>query len=168
MAQFKESEHPRDSDGKFTYKRNSAKIIKDIGNAIKQHRNKRLNIPLDYFGTKNNVPNVPSEKKIPNLPSEAFGFGSKELLNSQHHIKHMRDMGFDNPKEYEKSAINFWSNGDGDVFYSHTRKRFHKYNEKRGIMLVISPDGTIHTFYQVKPQKFKAIMLQERLEKWKK
>lgn len=52
MAQFKESEHPRDSDGKFTDKRNSAKIIKDIGNAIKQHRNKRLNIPLDYFGKK--------------------------------------------------------------------------------------------------------------------
>ena len=125
-------------------------------------------VGLNFFGNRNDKGSNPISTVNPVLPKEAFGFKNNDFLNTPHHTKHMKDMGFDNSKEYEKSAIEFWNKGEGEIFYSNTRKRLHKYNEKRGIMIVISPEGTIYTFYQVKSKKFKAIMLQERLEKWKK
>ena len=65
MAQFKESEHPRDKDGKFT----------DKG---KENRYKKLYVSLQFFKNKNQKGNIEkritNETALENMPKEIFGF----------------------------------------------------------------------------------------------
>ena len=125
------------------------------------------NKKLSFFGKKDK--NSFSDFEIPTeLPQKAYGFKDKKALTTLDHIRHMQELGYKTPKEYEQGAIDFWEKADGDIYFGHQRKRFYKYNVKLNLMLVISPDGTIHTFYRIPEKKFKKVIIQERLQIWKK
>ena len=160
MAEFNESEHPRDKNGKFTDKGNGQEWTKE--------KKDRLLIALSFFSSKRKQIENNTENKEYTPPKEVYGFGDKNLLTSPDHLDHMRKMGFKNPKEYQRAAIDFWNSGDGIVCFGGLRKRFYKYNTQNNRMIVVSDDGIIHTFYTVGEKKFKKISAQERLQRWKK
>ena len=124
---------------------------------------KPLMIPLDFFAkTETTQTRTYNSKKRPELPKEAYGFAR---LETEHHKDHAEEMGYKNQKEYEKAAIDFWNKGNGDVYYSNARNSFIKYNMRTTEFIVVSGDGTIHTFMYIKPIKFKTIARWEKLEK---
>ncbi len=160
MSDFKESEHPRQKDGKFTDKGN-------IQGRANEKRD-RLLIALDFFSkNKRKHSQANSEKVDCEPPKDVFGFEGK-ALTSPDHLDHMKEMGFKTPKEYQKAAINFWNAENGNTYYGWSRKRFYKYNEATNEMIVVSSGGKIFTFYRVNKKKFGKISEQEELELWKK
>lgn len=82
---FREDEHPRDKSGKFT----------DKGAGEGEKLRKAVSIYSDE-----------PEKDTPpqKVPEPATGFNR---LETKHHQRHAKDMGFKNTKEYEKAASSF-------------------------------------------------------------
>ncbi|MBQ9743507.1 MAG: hypothetical protein IJW19_00085 [Clostridia bacterium] len=134
MAEFKESEHPRDKDGKFTDKSNK-KLNRDI--------KLKLLKSLEFFKNRN-FSNIEVDR---DYPKEVYGFANNKLLTTPHHIKHQKEMGYKNSKDYEQGAINFWKNEKGVYYYSRARQRFYKYDEPTKRIMVANKNKTIHTFY---------------------
>ena len=98
------------------------------------------------------------ERQIIELPEseahppieKAFGF---HRLDTKHHQRHAREMGFKNMKEYELAAVEFFNSDKGKLYYSQARKRFYRYDEKSG-KFVSSGEGMIYTFYFLRPKQF--------------
>lgn len=88
-----------------------------------------------------------AKKDIP----KASGFNR---LDTEHHKRHAKEMGYNNQKEYEQAAAEFWNKKQGTVFYSHKRDRFYMYDEKSKKFISVSKDGVIHTFMVVAKKAF--------------
>ena len=84
---FREDEHPRDKSGKFT--------DKGAGVGEGEKLRKAVRIYSDE-----------PEKDAPpqKVPEPATGFNR---LETKHHQRHVKEMGFKNTKEYEKAASSF-------------------------------------------------------------
>lgn len=174
MNKFDESKHPRDEKGRFAVKGSPKR--KQALEVVK----------LNFFGKKSKNSNITKPQTLKELPQKVEGFDSKELLSRPDHVQHSIDLGYKTLEDYENSAIDFWQNGTGIIYYGHNRGRFYKYGKyvangkQRNVMIVIShrketskngkisKKGIIHTFYEVNEKKFAKISIQERLEKWKK
>lgn len=83
-------------------------------------------------------------------------------LETKHHIRHAKEMGFKNTKEYEKAAVEFFNSDIGTLYYSLSRKRFYRYDE-RSQRLAISSNGIIHTFLKETKKEFERIRRQDKL-----
>lgn len=101
-----------------------------------------------------------SEDKETRKPEKATGFNR---LNTAHHQRHAKEMGFKNAREYERAAVEFFNSGDGEMFYSSSRKRFYLYNEKTQ-WLAVSSNGVVHTFLKRTKKEFARIRRQDKLE----
>lgn len=139
MAEFDESKHPRDEQGRFT------------NGGAKEYRQ---NTPHEEILRENN------------RPEKAYGFANKERKNTKDHRAHAKDMGFKNQDEYEKEAVSYWEKGEGTIYQGKRRGDFAKYNSKSQKYVVVSVDGYIKTFYKVSQKKFETILKQEGYEKW--
>lgn len=88
----------------------------------------------------------PADEGVSNAPYVEYTFRSEKYLN-QHFDKHGRDMGFENPQEYEMAASDVANNPDAlhkieaedgdDVYYVEATNEF----------VVISTDGFIRTYF---------------------
>ena len=85
-------------------------------------------------------------------PEKAYGFANKERKKTAHHVAHAKEMGFKNQDEYERAACKFFNSNDGELYYSERRKRFYRYDAKKG-RIVASSNGIIHTFMPISAKK---------------
>ena len=158
MAEFKESEHPRDKDGKFTDKGNSQGWTKE--------KRDRLFKALDFFSkNKHKTHNISYniEGEIPrNPPNEIFGFKTKKQKKTKHHQRHIYELGYKSETEYINGAKEFWKNGEGKVYYGKARNTFCKYNINTGEYLVIDKDDYLLTYYPMTEKQFENYKIQER------
>jgi hypothetical protein len=153
-----ESKHPRDGDGRFSenqHERDEKK--RDAVRHIYDSDGGRVRIPLDFFAEKKDYSNEP----IPDVPKEVFGFADKERKNTANHIKHAKEMGYKNQDEYERAALDFWKNSKGEVYYSHGRKRFYKYDGARFVSF--DTEGTLRTFMKMTQKDFERKKVMEKL-----
>ena len=102
---------------------------------------------------------IQSEDKAGRKPEKATGFNR---LNTAHHQRHAKEMGFKNAREYERAAVEFFNSDRGTLYYSEERKRYYRYEEKTGI-LCVSTDGIINTFNIYSKKKFEMIKRQDKL-----
>ena len=108
------------------------------------------------------------ERQIIELPEnaahppveKAFGFNR---LDTKHHQRHAREMGFKNMREYELAAVAFFNSDKGKLYYSQARRRFYRYDEKSHLMAV-SSKGVIHTFLKKTRKEFDHIRRQDELD----
>lgn len=135
MKTFDESKHRRDDLGRFAKMETSALKKQQI-------------IELD-------------EPQVPAL-EPAYGFADKERKNTKDHKAHAKEMGFKNQDDYEREACRFFNSSEGVLYYSERRKRFYRYDEKKG-RYVTSSYGIIHTFMNVTKKKFKKIEVEDKL-----
>lgn len=148
---FREEDHPRgqpDNAGKFVEKGKSSSYSSQEDPA--QTLSKRV------------------KKAKVSKPSKAYGFADKKRKNSPDHLRHAKEMGYKNQDQYESAAIDFWDNGEGEVFYGNKRNRFAKYNSKTREYVVVEVDGTLRTYYKVSFKKFQNIKKQEEFSRWEK
>lgn len=175
MQTWKEQDHPRDDDGKFTEKEGTAgaidprkityrqntpyqKILADDRAREKQEK-AVLNIPLDFFGL--------SEDRYADwsqMPLEAVAFDGKMRRDTEHHQRHAKDMGFKSMKEYEANAREFWKNGKGTRYITAKNPRFYKYNAETEKFISVGTDGTIYTYMYLAKKKFLDKKTYERLK----
>ncbi len=181
MQTWNESDHPRDNDGKFTekgagassaadepidprkivYRQNTPywQILEDDRKREEEaeRRKNAARLPLDFFSKEN-------RKKLTreDIPSEVYGFAN-DRLTTAHHQDHAREMGYKDPKQYEKGAIEFWRHGAGVIYASSLRNRIYKYDVKKGIFLSIGVDGNIRTFMIYSKRDFERKVVQEHL-----
>ena len=138
---FREDEHPRDKSGKFT--------DKGAGAGEGEKLRKAVSIYSDE----------PDKDAPPHkFPEPATGFN---LLETKHHQRHAKEMGFKNTKEYEKAAVEFFNSDKGKLYYSDAKNRFYKYDEKTKFFCS-SNNGVIHTFLSYSPKKFEDIKRQDK------
>lgn len=139
MKEWKEEDHPRDDIGRFT---KYGSIIPGSGKT-----DDRFKLSLDHFGkkTKSDESDDQHSVKIPPLPKEAYGF---ERLLSNHHQRHVVEMGLKDSKEYEKAAIDFWNNGEGNLYYCKRRGNFCKIADDGVTVCFCNSDGMIQSFYK--------------------
>lgn len=142
---FREDEHPRDKSGKFTDKGAGA----GAGEAEKLRKAVRI-----YSDEQEK--DAPPQK----VPEPATGFNR---LETKHHQRHAKEMGFKNTKEYEKAAVEFFNSNRGKLYYSNARGRFYRYDEKTK-EFVSSSGGVVHTFDFVSKSEFKRKMGQDKLD----
>lgn len=83
-------------------------------------------------------------------------------LNTAHHQRHAREMGFKNTREYERAAIEFFNSGKGVLYYSEARNRYYRYDEETG-WLCICHDGVVHTLNIYTKKAFEKIKKQDKL-----
>ena len=181
LQTWNESDHPRDNDGKFTekgagassaadepidprkivYRQNTPywQILEDDRKREEEaeRRKNAARLPLDFFSKEN-------RKKLTreDIPSEVYGFANDKLMTA-HHRRHAREMGYKDPKQYEKGAIEFWRHGAGVIYASSLRNRIYKYDVKKGIFLSIGVDGNIRTFMIYSKRDFERKVVQEHL-----
>ena len=164
--EWDESKHPRDELGRFTEVSG-----KDAPKDQPSPRTYRQNTPygviisLQTFGGKKKKEASTNEQLPKEPPKRAFGFN---ILNTKHHIRHAKEMGFNNQRDYERAAIDFWENGEGDIYYGVVRKCFYKINRDKTMLLSVSDDGIIHTFYTSVQKKIIKTMIKERMIVWRK
>lgn len=84
-------------------------------------------------------------------PEKATGFNR---LETKHHQRHAKEMGFKNTKEYERAAVEFFNSDSGELSYSIARKRWYRYDKGSGFF-VSSSDGIVHTFYRLTEKQFR-------------
>lgn len=129
MAEFDESKHPRDEDGKFTdgsktyYRQNAS--YEDI-------------LATDKRAS---VANVPTAVKF-------------NRLNTKNHIRHAKELGYKNQAEYEKAAANFFSSTRGKLYIDLRLKKFYRYEEKTRLLAVVDGDGGICTFCRAESKTY--------------
>ena len=141
---FREDEHPRDKSGKFTDKGAGA----GAGEAEKLRKAVRI-----YSDEPEK--DAPPQK----VPEPATGFNR---LETKHHQRHVKEMGFKNTKEYEKAAVTFFNSDKGKLYYSEKWGKFYRYDEKAQL-LAISSKGVIHTFWKRTQKEFERIRRQDQL-----
>lgn len=141
---FREDEHPRDKSGKFTDKGAGA----GAGEAEKLRKAVRI-----YSDEPDK--DAPPQK----VPEPATGFNR---LETKHHQRHAKEMGFKNTKEYEKAAVEFFNSDKGKLYYSEKWGKFYRYDEKAQL-LAISSKGVIHTFWKRTQKEFERIRRQDQL-----
>ena len=135
------------------HKKNAKKSIEELKELAK--------VPLDYFGKKGHKqPDVSTE--IPPVPKEAFGFKDDRLYIPDH-VKHAKEMGYKDPKQYESAAIDFWAKGTGKIYYSKMTKAFYKYNQKNEEFLVVDHEGYVKTFFYLSLKKFERKRYQDKI-----
>ncbi len=135
MAEFDESKHPRDEQGKFTN-----------GNGATEYRQ---NTPYEQISGKL-------------IPEKAYGFANKQRKHTKDHVAHAQEMGFKNQDDYEKAACEFFNGDKGKLYFEPRRSRFYRYDEKSQRMAV-SSNGIIHTFLFYDKKKFEKVRKQEGL-----
>ncbi len=138
---FREQDHPRDSGGKFT----------DKGASDGEKLREAISIYSDDLEA-----DAPPQKRH----EPATGFNR---LETKHHQRHAKEMGFKNMQEYEKAAVSFFNSDKGKLYYSKARDRFYRYDEKTRIF-VSSSNGLVHTFDFVSRSDFKRKMRQDDLD----
>ena len=127
MAEFDESKHPRDKDGKFTDKNSSSKNI----------RSKKLLKALTFFAENKHSEareKITIETAKSNFPKQIFGFENGRE-KTQHHQNHIIELGYKDEKQYQKGAIEFWNNKDGKTYFSQSAQRYYKYDAKKELFL---------------------------------
>lgn len=141
---FREDEHPRDKSGKFT----------DKGAGAGADEAEKLRKAVRIYSDE-------PEKDAPpqKVPEPATGFNR---LETKHHQRHAKDMGFKNTKEYEKAAVEFFNSDKGKLYYSEKWGKFYRYDEKTQL-LAISSKGEIHTFWKRTQKEFERIKRQDQL-----
>lgn len=105
------------------------------------------------------------ERQIIELPEseahppveKAFGF---HRLDTKHHQRHAREMGFRNMKEYELAAVEFFNSDKGKLYYSEKNGKFYRY-DKQTRQFCASSSGLIHTFMRFSEKKFEDIRRQD-------
>ena len=130
--------------------------------ARKASEKRGFRIPLNAFGKAESSNTPQKSKEIPVKPEKAYGF-DKDRLTTDHHTKHIKEMGFKDQKEYVRAAIDFWERGQGETYYSERLSCFYKYNRKTKHFLSIKADGTIRTFYICSERKFENKFLGDKL-----
>lgn len=103
--------------------------------------------------TKNGSSNMP-------LPQKATGFNR---LETKHHQRHAKEMGFKNTKEYEKAVVEFFNSDRGKLFYSKKWKKFYRY-DKLSQWMAVSSEGVIHTFWKRTRKEFERVRRQDELD----
>ncbi len=153
---WEEQKHPRDEDGKFTDGAGQSKEARL--HKLKQIYNTEINelfsLPLNFFSKNSNTKDV----EIPPV-EKAHKFNR---LQTAHHERHAKEMGFKNQKEYEKAAISFFNSNRGKLYFSNARKRFYRYDEKTG-EFAVSSKGEIHTYMFKTSRNFLKVKLQDKL-----
>lgn len=89
---------------------------------------------------------------------KATGFNR---LETKHHQRHAKEMGFKNTKEYEKAAVEFFNSDKGKLYYSERRKNFYRYDEKTG-WFCAGGDGFVYTLIRFSKKKFEDIKRQDQ------
>ena len=140
-------------------KRNEAERIY---NNVYESDRKPVNVSLEFFSRKGNEPSQKTKEEMPPIPRKAYGF-EDDRLNTDHHKKHVKEMGFKDQKEYVRAAIDFWERGQGEIYYSERVTGFYKYNKKSRQFLSITKDGTIRTFMLYSEKQFKKKFIGDRL-----
>lgn len=138
---FREEDHPRGGDGKFT----------DKGSLDGEKLRKAIGIYSD-----DPEADAPPQKRH----EPATGFNR---LETKHHQRHAQEMGFKNMQEYEKAAVSFFNSDKGQLYYSQARDRFYRYDERTQLMAV-SSNGAIHTFLKKTRKEFERIRRQDALD----
>lgn len=160
MAEWKESEHPRDV-GRFTKKLDGSSYRSEVNERIRWAKENNIELPLNDDGSLNDIKlRELWEKK--RKPPEAYGFADKTRKNTKHHKRHAQEMGFKNQDEYERAAVEFFNSDKGKLYYGEARDRFYRYDEETHI-IAISSNGIIHTFGYRTPKEFLKMKEQERL-----
>lgn len=150
--EWDESKHPRDELGRFTeVPGKDAPKDPPPPQTFRQNTSYRVIISLQTFGGKKQKESSTKGQLPKEPPKRAFGFNR---LNTKHHIRHAKEMGFNNQRDYERAAIDFWENGEGKIYYSTARECYVKYNNKTLQKVSISCDGIIHTFMLEKNKDF--------------
>lgn len=90
---------------------------------------------------------------------KATGFNR---LETKHHQRHAKEMGFKNTKEYEKAAVEFFNSDRGDLYYSEKWGKYYRYDEKSHL-LAVSSEGVMHTFWSRTKKEFERIRRQDKL-----
>ncbi len=118
----------------------------------------RQNSPYDELMSDSDASGIPT-------PQTAYEFNR---LNTKHHSRHAKEMGFDNDAEYEKAAVDFFNSDRGNLYYSRRRESFCRYEENTG-WFCSSSDGVVHTLIKYTSKMFSKIENQDNLEKviWK-
>ena len=129
---YREEDHPRDRDGRFTEK----------GASEGEKLRKAVGIYSDDLEA-----DVPPQRRH----EPATGFNR---LETKHHRRHAQEMGFKSMQEYEKAAVAFFNSDKGKLYYSRKNKRFYRYDE-RSRRFAASGEGMIYTFYFLRPTQFK-------------
>lgn len=142
---FREEEHPRDRDGKFT----------DKGAGVSEGKKLRKAVSIYSDEPDKDAP----PEKLP-IPEKAVRFNR---LETKHHRRHAKEMGFKNTRDYERAAVEFFNSDKGKLYYSQERKRWYRYDEKTQEMAV-SSDGIIHTFAKYPKRKFEKVKRQDKLD----
>lgn len=101
-----------------------------------------------------------SEDKAGRKPEKATGFNR---LNTAHHQRHAKEMGFKNLKEYERAAVNFFNSARGQLYYSTKWEKFYRY-DKTTKELAVSSGGVVHTFWKRTLKEFERIRRQDKLD----
>ena len=98
-------------------------------------------------------------EKLP-IPEKAVRFNR---LETKHHRRHAKEMGFKNTRDYERAAIEFFNSNKGTLYYSRARGRFYRYDEKTKFF-VSSSSGVIHAFDFVSKSEFMRKIRQDKLD----
>lgn len=176
--QFDENKHPRDNDGKFTDGNGTTKKAYDSQDKF---GNMLSNMPQgarDAIDKKiaeleqeqrrevkpERVVEVDAETGKPKRPEveEAYGFADKERQNTKNHVSHAKELGFKNQRDYERAAVDFFNSSRGKLYYSERRKRYYRYDERTGEM-VVSSNGVIHTYLKRSKKDFQKIIGVDKL-----
>lgn len=97
-------------------------------------------------------------EKLPN-PEKAVRFNR---LETKHHQRHAKEMGFKNTRDYERAAVEFFNSDRGKLYYSLAKERFYRY-EERTKLFCSSSHGEIHTFLKYSNKKFEDIKKQDKV-----
>lgn len=141
---FREEEHPRDGDGKFT----------DKGARVSEGKKLRKAVSIYSDEPDKDAP----PEKLP-IPEKAVGFNR---LETKYHQCHAQEMGFKNTRDYERAAVEFFNSDKGKLYYSEKRGKFYRYDEKSQLLVILSK-GVIHTFGKRTQKEFERIRRQDQL-----
>lgn len=104
MRVFREEEHPRDRDGKFT----------DKGAGVSEGKKLRKAVSIYSDEPDKDAP----PEKLPN-PEKAVRFNRPEI---KHHQRHAKERGFKNTRDYERAAVEFFNSDKGKVILQRKKK----------------------------------------------
>lgn len=68
-------------------------------------------------------------------------------LNTAHHQRHAKEMGFEKTSEYERAAVEFFNSEKGKLFFSEARDRYYRYDEKT--KLFVSSSNGVNSYLQI-------------------
>ena len=159
---LKPGQSKADAIKKFTDEQERKNSLKEKS-ADQLKRESMVQIGLRYFSNRKPPKFDPREARK-NLPNEVDEFANKERLNTHHHMRHSKEMGFSNQTEYQKAAIAFWNEHNEKTFYNPYDDSYCRYDTKTRIFMSISREGIIHTFMRFKTKNgFERVKKQEAL-----